>query len=384
MDGRLFPPSIFQRGGFFLKKSLSLLLCVWAVLFAALLPFLCTHPSLMPDKATAYYEKKAQADALSATGPEAELMRLLLAAAPAPAIEESFSLSFSPYGAVLMVGAVFSLCLLIRKKDAALRPALIWTAALLIPFSLFGARLVYCLSRLAFYLFDIAAPLAMLKIWEGGLSLCGALGFSVLAGLAGARLGKAPLGKVMDHLAAPLLLTALFSALADWMAQAGFGPEAEGNLPLLFVLTGNTFRLNVALLAALFPALLLLFLPRASFLKTAAPGCRLALFAFLYGGGMILLESLRRDGHMLWGFVHAEMVFFLLFALGGLLFLAKKAGRLLLALLATLLLSALVILLEFALDRSNLGDIWLYLVYFASISAYLCLGCSCAKRAAGV
>ena len=74
----------------------------------------------------------------------------------------------------------------------------------------------------------------------------------------------------------------------------------------------------------------------------------------------------------------------LLIALAALLFLCKGIRRIPLALIATLVLAGLVVLVEFALDRSSLGDIWLYMVYFALIFAYLCLGCSCAKRSAGI
>ena len=249
---------------------------------------------------------------------------------------------------------------------------------------LLGARLFYSLSSLSFYLSDIGVPEAMLKIWEGGLSLSGALLFGALAGVLGAKIGKAPAGQVLDQVAPALMLFAFFAALANLTLPAGFGPETEETLPVLTVLAGSSYRMNTALLCLLPPAALCLLLPRLSFLKKARPGVSFALTAFCYSGSMIFLESLRRDGHMLWGFVHAEMVFSLLFALAGLLFLAQGAKRIPLAGIATIVLAGLVVLIEFALDRSNLSDIGLYAIYFLFISAYLWLGCSCAKRSAGI
>ena len=114
--------------------------------------------------------------------------------------------------------------------------------------------------------------------------------------------------------------------------------------------------------------------------KTPAAGIRFALYAFLYGSVMILMESLREDGHMVWGFVHAEMVFDLAFALPALLCLAKTKKRILLSLLATAVLAGAVVGLEFALDRSSIGDGLLYAAYIAVLGGYIFLGCTCAKK----
>ena len=130
-----------------------LLLCTLMLLFAAALSILCTHPSLLPEKATAYYELKAYHDAMNATGPEAELMRLLLGSSPAPEIQP-FIPHFSLYGGVLALGAVCALAMLLYKKEKALLSGLVWTGLLSAPLMLMGARLLYCLSSLSFYLSD--------------------------------------------------------------------------------------------------------------------------------------------------------------------------------------------------------------------------------------
>lgn len=109
-------------------------------------------------------------------------------------------------------------------------------------------------------------------------------------------------------------------------------------------------------------------------------GLQFALYTFLYGTVMILLESLRKDGHMVWGFVHAEMVFDLVFALLGLVYLARTKKRILLSLLFTAIMAGAVVALEFALDRSSIGDGLLYAAYVAVLGAYLAWGCTCAKR----
>lgn len=374
-----------------MKKILFLLLCLVSLACLIAMPFLFTHSEMLPEKVTEYYELKAQDQAQTATGADAQLMALLLGGGvPAPVVEEApveteEGLSFSVYGLYLLIGAVLGVGLLAAqaKFHPALRPALLWTAGLSLPLGMLGARLVYCLSAIVFFLKDIGNPAAMLKIWEGGLALTGALFSVALAGVIGAKIGKAPIGKMLDLLAGPMLIFSFFTVFALKEIGMGFGPEMDAAIPLLTLQADDISRLNTPLLFMLFVVSLLIL--HARLLKKGRPqGHAFALTAFLYGSGMILMESLRRDGHMLLGFVHVEMMLDMAIALPALLYLARKAKRIIPALGASVLLSGAVIGLEFALDRASIGDLWLYLVYIAAICAYLWLGCSCAKKAAAV
>lgn len=367
-----------------MKKLLLILLALLAVACIGAMPFLCAHPNMLPEVSTAYYEQKAQSEALNATGPEAELMRLLLGTSAAPAEQTATRPAFTRFGLVLAVGALAAALLawLLHRSQKELLPALTWAALLAIPLGLIGARLVYCLVNLPFYVRDIAAPEAMLKIWEGGLSLSGGLACVALAGVIGARLGKAPAGRVLHALFPAMFVLAFAAALAARVSGMGYGPEMPESF--LTVSVNGTPRLDTAWLLIVSLSLCML---AATLLmqRTSWPaGQRFALYAFLYGTVMILLESLRRDGHMVWGFVHAEMVFDLCFALPALLYLARTKKRMLLSLLSTAVMAGAVIALEFALDRSAIGDGLLYLVYAAVLGAYFFLGCTCARKRTAV
>lgn len=371
-----------------MKKILFTLLCLLSILCLIGMPFFCTHSDMLPEKRTEYYAKDAQNQASSATGAEAELMALLLGggAAMAPAVveetpEEAFSLSFSSYGLYLSIGAALAILMLLigAKLRPALRASLLWTAALSLPLGLLGARIAYCASQLSFYFEAIKAPEAMLKIWEGGFSMAGAIIAVILSGMLGARLGKGSTARVLDCLILPLMIFVFFGIFAMGKIGIGFGPELENSLPVLSVEKEGYFYLNTPLLMMLFT-----LLPALASRKKRPHGHAFALSAFLYGGGMILLESLRRDGHMLMGFVHIEMMLDMALALPALLYLAWKSRRILWALFASVILAGAVIGLEFALDRSAVSDLLLYAVYFLVISGYLWLGWSCAKKAAHV
>ena len=361
-----------------MKKIPVILLCLALLAGSIGLSWLCTHPNLLPDVETEY---KTAGQAQTAQGDDALLMALLMGggAAPAPAAEEdAFSLTISSYGLYLSIGAVLALGLLLAQARfrTSIRSALLWTAGLSLPLALMGARAVYCFSNLSFYL---QFPQAILKIWEGGLSLTGTLYFAVLAGVLGAKIGKAQTGKILSAMIPSLLVFLFFVPIAQRQIGAGYGPEMDAALPLLTREINGIHRLHTPLLTTVF------ILPLTLMLRQKRPADQsFPLFAFLYGSGMILLESLRRDGHMLMGFVHIEMVLDIGIAFPALLYFAKKAKRIPQATAASLLLAGAVIGLEFALDRSTIGDIWLYLVYAACLAGYIWMGCSCAKQAAHV
>lgn len=370
-----------------MKKSGFMLLCAaLCLLMLAALPFLCAHGSMLPEKTTEYYQQKARMDAETATGAEAELMALLLGGgapqqeeaepSPAPALSfHAFGLWIA-LGGALMEAALF----LFAWKEKALQKALVWTALLALPLGLLGGRLVYCLTEISLYLVYLNAPLAMLNIWDGGLSVMGALVFMGLAGVLGAKLGKVQKGKVLDALAFFFPLFLLFSVCPAQMAVGTcYGPEMPFSLPLLTAEMDGAIYLNTAFLTPLVIGLSFLLLHRLA--PKGLPAGRLFLYAaFLYGCLMVLMESLRRDGHMQWGFVHAEMLYAMVIALPAGLVLAEKKRRVPL-LGATALLAGAVIGLEFMLDRSNIHNGLLYLVYIICLAAYIFMGLKWAKRA---
>ena len=366
-----------------MRKLLLILLCILSAALIAAMPFLCTHSDILPEVSTAYYDHKAKEDALTATGPEAELMRMLTGLTADTKLEPVRTpIRFSWFGMALTIGILIVLVVLciLNRKDTSLHGALLWTAVLAIPFGLIGARLVYCLVNINYYLNAISAPEAMLKVWEGGLSLCGALAGVTLAGVIAAKLAHAPVGATLYACFPALYSLTGIAAVACMVAKVGYGPELPESFFTIEI--GGVPRLFTAGLRLIIPSAVMLIVAPHVKKSTLSAGHRFAMYAFLYGSVMILLESLRKDGHMVWGFVHAEMVFDLCIMLPALLYLARTKTRILLSLLATAVLAGAVVALEFALDRSNIGDGLLYTVYAALLGGYIFLGCRFALRRA--
>lgn len=368
-----------------MKKGWLYALAALIAVFAALcILFLCTNGTMPSETVTGYYEAKARSEAQTGTGAEAELMALLLGTAPAATEaeagkeEDGFTFQTTPFSRTLALWAgVLALILLVAgvktTADPALLRGILWSAFLSVPFGIFGARLLYCLTNISFFLSDIQAPEAMLKIWEGGLSVMGAVAFMALAGVIGAGIARVKPGLLLDKTVFFMIALAISTAMANDLSGAGYGPEMGADMGPLTTLVNENHLLATAFLTAVILAITFLLLQNRARKHPQPQGRFFLLCSFLFGCVMVPLESLRRDGHMVWGFVHAEMLYAMMIALPAGLVLAKKNRRIPL-LIATALLAGAVIGLEFMLDRSAINDWLLYGVYLLCMAGYIFVG----------
>lgn len=355
-----------------MRKGFAIVLAVLVFAVIGSAAFLCVHCSILPEATTQYYEQKAAQEAQNDNSAEAELMRLLLggaAAAAEPAEPKAFSPVFNRYGLLLSLSALAGVLLFFARNERKIGHFV--SVLLMAVLGLIFARVFYAAANCGFYVLDIGRPAAMLKIWEGGLSLSGALVGAALGAWIGGKCGKLSAAATLDHMVSGVLLFAAGARLAEMAIDAGFGMEMDASLWIFTRTAGDGWKMNTALLMALADLVIMLILFRKNGKQA---GDIFWLGAFLYGGIHILLESLRRDGHMLLGFVHVEQLFALLMALAALLVFAVRCKKIWQALLATVILSGAVIALEFALDRSNIADGILYAVYALLAAGYLFLG----------
>lgn len=286
---------------------------------------------------------------------------------------QSFSflgLTVYKYGLTLAAAAaawLFLSGLLAKKKNISVNTVLL-TDVLAIPMGLFFARLLYCLVSLEQFLETFGLPVAMLYFWDGGFSMMGALLGVSLAALIAARIKKVSYGDLMDVLAGS---AGLFLAIArlgeayttlgrgksisiEWMQKSTFFSTREvwGDFHAVF-------RYEAVVAAVLLAVMLCLFFGKKT-RATARPGDLALVFGTLFGSAQVVLESLRDDGHMLWGFVRASQIISALLPVAAVVVFSvqlirrEDVGR---KLIASWLLAAagigFAIIKEFDIDTSN-------------------------------
>lgn len=112
-------------------------------------------------------------------------------------------------------------------------------------------------------------------------------------------------------------------------------------------------------------------------------GSRSLLFLLLYGTIQVLLESLRQDLHMLWGFVHIQQLTAFLAVFAVMIILSVPQHRTVRTVIVSLAAAGVFIFLEFALDgrirppfafmEQNVKLCW-YIVFGIALAAYLVYG----------
>ena len=221
---------------------------------------------------------------------------------------------------VVLALAVGLLFLLAEQKRVGLRGDTTEIFALLaLPLGLIGARLFYCLCRLNLYL--EMGLINILRLWDGGYALWGAVGGAVAAALLTAKITRQSAVKLLDALAAPAALTIALCRVAELANGEGIGMEVSSAFFQRFPFAvydpdWEVWFWAICVLegvAALVIACILLAR------QSAVPGEKAKLFCILYCSSQILLESLRRDQFLRWLFVRVSQLTAVL-VLGGLMF----------------------------------------------------------------
>ena len=272
-------------------------------------------------------------------------------------------------GGLLMIGT--------RRDARYITP--LW-AGLCAVLGFFFSRLVFWLVEYEVYLVQLKNALSFFWIRDGGLSMTGAL-LGVLLGtlvaykLSGKRAGLQR-GEMFDLIVAPLALFIVVERLLEWLLLGeGFGLEMK-SAGLLTVTSEYGPTLNVALLEALTALIIGVTL---TFWKGKRAGDRMLFFLLFYSVSQMLFESLRKDSHMMWNFVHAQQLFSLILAACVFAVIAKRQGKLPQAVVMSLLCAGILTALEFALDgrikvpfafmTSYAKLIW-YLLYVLTLALY--------------
>lgn len=233
---------------------------------------------------------------------------------------QSFQLTVYMYGLFLAAGAAAWILLAAWLGKAKKLPegTMLFTGALALPLGLLFSRLVYCLVSLGYFTETIGQPIAMLYFWDGGLSMVGALLGIGLAAILAARIKKARLLDLMDVLAVPAGLFIAVARLGETYTILG-----RGRIVGIESLAGNAFfgirdawsddvfyavfRYEAVIALIILAVMLCLFFGKKT-KQSARPGDLALVFGALYGSAQVVLESLRDDGHLLWGFVRFSQI----------------------------------------------------------------------------
>ena len=283
-----------------------------------------------------------------------------------------FGMPVTLYALCVVLSLVLGLLLLaVQQRKFRLRADTAEIFSLLaLPLGLVGARLFYCLSRLAIYT-DMGL-VNVLRLWDGGYALWGAVGGAVLAALITAKVTEQSAVRLLDALSAPAALVIALSRLAELTNGEGKGLEVTATFfqRFPFAVFDADWEVWFWAICVLEAAMALVILVVLLTKKSGKPGDHAKLLMILYCSSQILLESLRRDQFLRWLFVRVSQLTAVL-VLGGLMFWAlykwvkapadrrMPKKQLIANWVIFLVCVGICIGMEFAVDKSAYIPVWL-------------------------
>ena len=308
------------------------------------------------------------------------------------AIGQIFGINIYPYGIGVVVSVLLA-CLLLTWLWKREGQALLGLRFMLyaIPLCLLFARAAYILIRLNFITVDFAEAFVY-RFDFGGYALIGGIVGFWLAAWIFARILKLPFVKVVDISSPAALLVLAGVRISELFTTSGIGGYVDNEALQWFPLAvQNTYGEYVAPIffwEALAALLLCFGLIRWMQTSKRPRGDAALLAMLIFGGTQILLESLRADDLLRFGFVRVSQLFCVGLVLFSIIRWARR-GKLSHMGWAALDLGAVVsvmllALVEFGLDKSPIENWILYLVMALVISTQISAGILLRRRAAKV
>lgn len=204
------------------------------------------------------------------------------------------------YGVLIVTGMLLAIFLAEKEEKRRGLPAdtIIDAVLVVIPVGIIGARLYYVAMSWSYFRTD---PLAILRIWEGGLAIYGGVIFGLLALWIFSRVKKRSFLAMADCIAPGLILAQAIGRWGNYFNMEAYGPAILNPLFQFFPMgvlipSGGGYVWHMATffyesMWNLAGFALLWWLRK----RIHAPGGLLAAYGVWYASGRFIIEGLRQD-----------------------------------------------------------------------------------------
>lgn len=283
------------------------------------------------------------------------------------------------YGLCVVAGALLGILLAAAagRKTPGLNATLSLSMATMLG-AVLGARILYCLAMLDFILVDLGGAEFMPQLWQGGYTLYGGILGGGLGAFLYAKLTRCSVGRALDLASLGGAAALCCIRAGEYFTNQGLGEyldnEAFFRFPFAVQSLYEDWQIPVFFYEAL--AALLIAMVILCMINKRPAGRSTEVFIILLALTQIVLESLREDEFVRFGFVRLNMLAAAItmavpFALR-LIRSIKERGWTAWQIIRLIIFVAgivLVILIEFGLDKSTIDNTILYAV----MAGMLCL-----------
>lgn len=202
----------------------------------------------------------------------------------------------------------------------------------LIIFAIVGARAYYVIFNWSYYSSHLTD---VFKIWEGGLAIHGGIFLGLLWTIFYTKRYKVPTFRVLDIIVVGLIIGQTIGRWGNFFNGEAHGPATTlSNLQSLFIpefiingmKIGGVYYHPTFLYESLWCLIgfvLILIIRRLRYIKV---GQVTSFYLVWYGIGRFIIESMRTDSLMFFGFKQAQIVSILMILVGIIIFVVKNKG----------------------------------------------------------
>lgn len=214
--------------------------------------------------------------------------------------------SITAYGLGVAIAAALYV-LLVLKNVRGKADGIALSLATLVPALIF-ARIFYCLARYEFVFYELDA-LFILRTWEGGFLMWGALAGIAIGGYMYARISKLSPSKLFDAITVPTLIGICVLRGFEYFTYEGRGAILEDAsawcfFPIACINEFDEWQLAIFVWEAIAALLIAVIVT----LHKGRNGNKALLAIILFSAAQIVFESLRMDSCPLIGFVRVSQV----------------------------------------------------------------------------
>ncbi|NMD38563.1 MAG: hypothetical protein GYA87_07800 [Christensenellaceae bacterium] len=235
----------------------------------------------------------------------------------------------SVYIIFMVLSGFISLCLAYKSGiKFNLNIKQMWATLLLMPlFVLFFSHLLYCLVDIEMVIYDNSFWY-IFAFWNSGHMVFGGILGAIICILI---ISKKQAALFFEAFTPSIAIMVAFTRIAEGFLGQGYGEYWEGETGcltrfpfMIYDIDNELWAWAIFVLEALVALCIFIFLIKKA--KTWN-GDSILLFLGLYSSAQVILESLRRDDFLRWGFVRIEQLFAAICVLIVLIFYGIKAGK---------------------------------------------------------
>ena len=281
-----------------------------------------------------------------------------------------------PYAVCVVAAIACGMLLMWLTSRGKLKNGTVSTLGILIlPLGLVFAKLFHVAGD--WYWYEAAGLDSILRLWEGGYALWGAVLGGTLAVLIAARITKQPCAALFDACAAPAALVIAVCRFAEYPFSGqgiGMGLDPDSvfcRFPFAVVNEWEEWYWAIFMLEGIIAVIILVAL----LVSGRKNGDKARMFLILYSAAQIICESLRRDQYLVWSFVRVSQLTAALVLAGLIIAALIRRNRIdrkdWLRIVLFVLGICVVIGMEFAKDKLPVLPIWSCYAIMAAASAVM-------------